>query len=93
MLFGKNDELDLKVGTKEISNKDIKKIKSKFNELVDDIFDNYNLYTEQDRARVNEELLKLTSLNDVLNKYDKKEESKNLISYIKEWFKNATGTK
>ena len=70
--------------------KEGKVLKTRFQELVGDIFDNFWKYKEEDIRRIREVLSQLEGLNSILDKYDVKRKS---FSSLMELFDNATGKK
>lgn len=72
--------------------KDCKQLKKLYKNLIEDIFDNFDSYTDDEKRRVKEELSHLEALNSILEKYDVKK-SKSLFEMIAECFRNATGKK
>ena len=55
------------------------------NEMVRDIFDHYDDYTETEQKNIKKALKGLYLLNSTLDKYDEKELNSNRF---KDWFKN-----
>ena len=50
--------------------KENKKLVKKFQAVVKDLMDNYDQYTDEEKAKVKEVFQKVVELNDVLDKYD-----------------------
>ena len=50
--------------------KEKKELLKKFKVVVDDLLDNYEQYTEEEKAQVKEVFQKVADLNAVLDKYD-----------------------
>ena len=71
--------------------KQSRELKKQFTKLVDDIFDNYDKYTVEEKSRVKNCFCQLKDLNSLLEKYDKK--TKNIWIEIMENFGNAAGLK
>ena len=66
--------------------KEKKELVKKFKVVIEDLLDNYEIYTEEEKAQIKEVFQKVADLNKVLDKYDVVEES-----YWTEFF-NACGT-
>ena len=49
---------------------DKKELTKQFNVLIDDLLDNYEKYTDEEKAQVKELFKKASELNAVLDKYD-----------------------
>ena len=64
-------------------------LKKAFSKLIDDIFDNYDKYTEDEKQKIQTELLNLKVLNYILEKYDKK----TYFDKLRDLFRNAAGKK
>jgi hypothetical protein len=47
-----------------------KDLMKKFNAVVEDLLDNYELYTDEEKAQIKEIFQKVADLNTVLDKYD-----------------------
>lgn len=50
--------------------KEKKQLVKKFNAVVKDLLDNYEIYTEEEKAQIKEVFKKVAELNEVLDKYD-----------------------
>lgn len=70
-----------------------KDLKKKYTEVIEDIFDHFDEYTDEEKKQVETSLKELQSLNVILEKYDKKAKSKNIWEIIAEFWNNATGKK
>lgn len=70
---------------------DKRNLNKEYRRLIDDIFDNFDKYTSEEKNMIKDELNHLVSLNDLLEKYDKK--SSNIFDKIKELWDRATGGK
>lgn len=71
---------------------EIKQLKKSYIEVIEDIFDNYDKYPNDEKAKVKQQLDHLEKLNDILEKYDTKKKKK-WFDKIKELWNNATGKK
>ena len=71
--------------------KQSRELKKQFTKLIEDIFDNYDKYSELEKTAIKNQLLKIQNINSILEKYDTK--SKNIWDAIMGWFDNATGKK
>ena len=71
---------------------EIKQLKKAYIGVIEDIFDNYDKYTNDEKAKVKQQLDHLEKLNDILEKYDTKKKKK-WYEKIADWWKNATGKK
>ena len=69
--------------------KQSKNLKKAYSNVIDDIFDNFDKYTDEEKSLVQRELSHLENLNSLLEKYDKK----SLFEWIRGLFDNATGKK
>ena len=47
-----------------------KELLKKFKQLIDDVMDHYEEYTEEEKAQIKEIFKKTAELNDILDKYD-----------------------
>jgi hypothetical protein len=47
-----------------------KDLMKKFNAVVEDLLDNYELYTDEEKAQIKEVFMKASELNTLLDKYD-----------------------
>ena len=47
-----------------------KELVKKFKVLIDDLLDNYDKYTDEEKAQIQEIFRKTTELNKILDKYD-----------------------
>jgi hypothetical protein len=47
-----------------------KDLMKKFNAVVEDLLDNYELYTDEEKAQIKEIFQKVADLNAILDKYD-----------------------
>ena len=61
--------------------KERKELMKKFNEVVEDLLDNYDKYTENERKQIKELFDKAAELNKVLDKYDVKTK-KSYMDYL-----------
>ena len=59
--------------------------------LVEDILDNYDKYSDEDKLRVRNLIEQMTKLNGILDKYDKKKKS--FWDKLTEAFNNFFGVK
>ena len=50
--------------------KEKKELVKKFNVVVEDLLDNYDKYTDEEKAQVKEIFQKVADLNKILDKYD-----------------------
>ncbi|MBE5743763.1 MAG: hypothetical protein E7358_03500 [Clostridiales bacterium] len=50
--------------------KEKKELVKKFKVVIEDILDNYDMYTEEEKAQIKEIFQKAADLNKVLDKYD-----------------------
>lgn len=50
--------------------KEKKELIKKFNAVIDDLMDNYEKYTDEEKAQIKEIFQKVAELNTVLDKYD-----------------------
>jgi hypothetical protein len=71
--------------------KQAKELKKAYEKVIEDIFDNYDKYTDDEKVKVQQQLKSLDSLNSILEKYDKK--WRNPFQWIADLFNNATGKK
>ena len=71
--------------------KQSKELKKQFIKLIEDIFDNYDKYSDSERIAIKNQLIKIQNINSILEKYDTK--SKSIWDTIMGWFDNATGKK
>ena len=71
--------------------KQSKELKKQFIKLIEDIFDNYDKYSDSEKTAIKDQLLKIQNINSILEKYDTK--SKSIWDTIMGWFDNATGKK
>ena len=55
--------------------KERKELVKKFKVVIEDLLDNYELYTEEEKAQIKEIFQKVADLNKVLDKYDVAKES------------------
>ena len=55
--------------------KEKKELVKKFKVVIEDLLDNYEMYTEEERAQIKELFLKAADLNTILDKYDVAKES------------------
>ena len=55
--------------------KEKKELIKKFNVVIEDLLDNYEKYTDEEKAQVKEVFQKVVDLNMVLDKYDVAKES------------------
>jgi predicted methyltransferase len=53
-----------------IMKKENKKLMKKFQIVIKDLMDNYNQYTDEEKAQVKEVFQKVADLNTILDKYD-----------------------
>lgn len=51
-------------------NKEKKELIKNFKSIIDDLMDNYEEYTDEERAQIKEIFQKVTELNTILDKYD-----------------------
>ncbi len=51
-------------------NKEKKELIKKFKDVVEDLLDNYEKYTDEEKAQVKEIFQKVADLNTILDKYD-----------------------
>ena len=70
-----------------------KELIKNFKVVIEDLLDNYEKYTDEEKKQVETSLKELQSLNVILEKYDKKAKSKNIWEIIAECWNNATGKK
>ena len=47
-----------------------KELMKKFNAVIKDLLDNYELYTDEEKAQIKEVFQKVVELNSLLDKYD-----------------------
>ena len=47
-----------------------KELVKKFKAVIDDLMDNYEIYTDEEKAQIKEVFQKVADLNTVLDKYD-----------------------
>ena len=47
-----------------------KELIKKFNVVIEDLMDNYENYTDEEKAQVKEVVQKVAALNEILDKYD-----------------------
>lgn len=47
-----------------------KELIKKFKAVVEDLFDNYEIYTDEEKTRIKELFQKVAELNTILDKYD-----------------------
>lgn len=71
---------------------EIKQLKKAYIEVIEDIFDNYDKYTNDEKVKVKQQLDHLEKLNDILEKYDTKKKKK-WFEKIADWWNNSTGKK
>lgn len=71
--------------------KQSKELKKQFIKLIEDIFDNYDKYSDSEKIAIKNQLIKIQNINSILEKYDTK--SKSIWDTIMGWFDNATGKK
>lgn len=71
--------------------KQSKELKKQFIKLIEDIFDNYDKYSDSEKVAIKNQLIKIQNINSILEKYDTK--SKSIWDTIMGWFDNATGKK
>ena len=55
--------------------KEKKELIKKFKAVIEDLLDNYEIYTEEEKAQIKEIFQKVADLNKVLDKYDVAKES------------------
>jgi hypothetical protein len=55
--------------------KEKKELIKKFKAVIEDLLDNYEIYTEEEKAQIKEVFQKVVDLNQVLDKYDVAKES------------------
>ena len=55
--------------------KEKKELVKKFKVLIEDLLDNYEEYTDEEKAQIKEIFQKVAALNKVLDKYDVEKES------------------
>ena len=55
--------------------KEKKELVKKFKVVIEDLLDNYEMYTEEERAQIKELFQKAADLNTILDKYDVAKES------------------
>ena len=68
-----------------------KELNKQIDLLVEDILDNYDKYSDEDKLRVKNLIEQMTKLNGVLDKYDKKKKS--FWDKLTEAFNNFFGVK
>ncbi|MGN1200895.1 MAG: hypothetical protein ACI4R8_01335 [Candidatus Caccovivens sp.] len=68
-----------------------KELNKQIDLLVEDILDNYDKYSDEDKLRVKNLIEQMTKLNGVLDKYDKKKKS--FWNKLTEAFNNFFGVK
>lgn len=68
-----------------------KELNKQIDLLVEDILDNYDSYSDEDKLRVKNLIEQMTELNGILDKYDKKK--KKFWDRLTEAFKNFFGVK
>ena len=68
-----------------------KELNKQIDLLVEDILDNYDKYSDEDKLRVKNLIEQMTKLNGVLDKYDKKKKS--FWDKLTEAFNNFFGIK
>ena len=59
--------------------------------MIEDIFDNYDKYSDSEKIAIKNQLIKIQNINSILEKYDTK--SKRIWDTIMGLFDNATGKK
>ena len=55
--------------------KEKKELAKKFKAVIEDLLDNYEVYTDEEKAQIKEVFQKVADLNAVLDKYDVAKES------------------
>ena len=55
--------------------KEKKKLLKKFKVVIEDLLDNYEIYTDEEKAQIKDIFQKVADLNKVLDKYDVAKES------------------
>jgi predicted methyltransferase len=65
-----------------------KELIKKFKVVIGDLLDNYEFYTDEEKAQIHEVFQKVVDLNTVLDKYDldKKEERAEFLSAFSQYF-------
>ena len=71
---------------------EIKKLKKSYIEVIEDIFDNYDKYTNDEKVKIKQQLDHLEKLKEILEKYDTKKKKK-WFGKIADWWNNANGKK
>lgn len=56
-------------------NKEKKELIKKFKAVIEDLLDNYEKYTDEEKAQIKEVFQKVADLNTVLDKYDTEKKS------------------
>lgn len=72
--------------------KESKQLKKSYINLIEDIFDNFDKHSNEEKGKIQQELEHFENLNSILEKYDKKK-PKSFFEKIMEYFRNAAGKK
>ena len=59
-----------------------KELIKKFKVVIDDLMDNYEEYTEEEKAQIKEVFQKVADLNTILDKYDDEEVKMDWQAYV-----------
>ena len=63
--------------------KEKKELMKKFKNIIEDLLDNYDKYTDSERKQIKEIFDKVADLNKILDKYDEEAKKSRMSDYIR----------